>query len=257
MTEFTTVLLADNAPSGRVHRASLNLPTGTLVVADPADLQGVTLAEQVRVVDRTLHMPLRKYKAIREQLALHRLTAQQGLNGQALAEQAAVITAAIENRLQDALRAGEPARARAGDHARRAGRRGAQLPPQPGHAHRPGRPRPGRAARVHPHPPAAGLGGLTVPPTAAAPYRTVQKGRTRGHNPAPGVRRRRRGRPRRRRPPTRSRHHPGRARGGRPRGVDTTTAEVVIWHRGARVRALLDNLGDLLVLAQAPLTEGA
>lgn len=41
------------------------------------------------------------------------------------------------------------------------------------------------------------------------------------------------------------------------RGRDTTTAEAVIWHRGARVRALLDNSGGLLVLEQAPMTEGA
>lgn len=42
-----------------------------------------------------------------------------------------------------------------------------------------------------------------------------------------------------------------------PRRADTTTAEAVIWHRGVRVRALLDNLGGLLVLEQAPLTGGA
>jgi hypothetical protein len=41
------------------------------------------------------------------------------------------------------------------------------------------------------------------------------------------------------------------------RGRDTTTAEAVIWHRGARVRALLDNAGDVVLLGPAPMTEGA
>lgn len=42
-----------------------------------------------------------------------------------------------------------------------------------------------------------------------------------------------------------------------PRRRDTTTTEVVIWQRGARIRALLDNSGDLVVLGPAPLTGGA
>ena len=107
---ITTVLLADNAASGRINIGALGLDKRTtLVVADVDALHGFEPAGRVEVVDRTLHMPLRKYKAIQQLLAACQIKAERGLNDQSVAECAAALTAVVDDRLQDALHCGEPA----------------------------------------------------------------------------------------------------------------------------------------------------
>jgi hypothetical protein len=107
---ITTVLLADNAASGRVNLVSLGLDKRTtLVVADVDALHGFEPAGRVQVVDRTLHMPLRKYKAIQKVLATCQAKAAQCFNDSAIAEFAAALAVAVDARLQDALHCGEPA----------------------------------------------------------------------------------------------------------------------------------------------------
>lgn len=107
---ITTVLLVDNPPAGRLNVGALNLDKRTtLVVCDPEVLEGFGLADHVPVVDRTLHMPLRRYKAIQDQLARCRAKAGRGLNDASIAECAAKLATVVEDRLQDALHCGEPA----------------------------------------------------------------------------------------------------------------------------------------------------
>lgn len=105
---INTVMLADNAGSGRINIKSLDLDKATtLIVSDVDALHGVELAARVQVIDRTLNMPLRKYKAIQQRLASCRRTARRELNDETIAEFAGALTAVVEDRLQDALHSGE------------------------------------------------------------------------------------------------------------------------------------------------------